>query len=254
MAAVRKLGAGADDRDGRRAGSHGLGGAKHAKPTGRARYAADRRARAPGSSGLGRGLSAMRQQLFHSRPTRVTKLGGAVIDPDPPAWQVMIREAQRPAFGVAVIVGLILAGFGPATPPLLAHGLKTHPAHRLTPHTADRLAPRGPATTAVKLGPPTYPVPPIGDIKLENPDRLGHNPILTNSDEVPKDSPDPKAPIANPDLDAALKELDEQADRDEAWASQHPAPPGPAPSCPLICTDSTSPPPRQGPAPGLGSR
>jgi hypothetical protein len=255
MAAARALGAGSRDRDGCRAGSHAVAGAKHAMPTGKARQAATaRRARTPGDSRLGRALSVTRRPLFHTGPNRFPELSGGLVDPDPPVWQVMIRAAQTPAFGVAVIIGVIFAGFAAATPPLLAHGPATHPAHRLSPHNVPRLMPRGP-TTAVKLGPSAYPVPPIGNVQLENPDRLGHNPTPTNDDGVPKDSPDPKAPIANPDLDAALNELDQQADRDEAWASQHPAPPGPAHLCPPICTDAPSPPPEQVPAPaGLGPK
>jgi hypothetical protein len=223
MAAARTLGAGSH---GRRASSHTVAGAKHAMPTSKARHAAIAgRARTPGDSRLGRALSAMCRPIFHTGPNRVPQLSGAVVDPNPPAWEVMIRAAQTPAFGVAVIIGVIFAGFGVATPPPLAHELATHPSHRLSPHNAHRQMPTGPATTAVKLAPSASPIPPIGNVQLENPDRLGHNPTPTNDGRVPEDSPDPKAPKANPDLDAALNELDLQADRDEAWASQHPAPP-----------------------------
>ena len=245
-------------------------GGKHAMPIGTPKHAikgchaADGRVRAAGGSGARPALSALRQRVFRIiHPAGVPKLGGAVIAPDAPAWQMMIRAARTPACGVAVIVGVVFSGVGAAAPSL-AHRLIPHSAPTLTPHAAPTLTPvaaptptphaaptptrHGNAATTVRLGPSTNPAPVLGDIQLENPDRLGPHSMPTHHDEAPKDIPDLNAPIANPDLDAALTDLDQQADRDQAWASQHPAA-GPATSCAPTCTDSTRSQPQEGPAP-----
>jgi hypothetical protein len=187
-------------------------------------------------------------------PARVPELGGAVIDTETSAWQLMIRAAQTPAFKVAVIVGLAFAGFGAATPPLLTHSLTPNLAHGWARHPAHRPTPLGPATTGAEPGARIDFAPRLAETKGENPRGLGPDSTPKNHDEATRDGPDSDAPKANADfndLDAALNELDQQADRDEAWASQHPAPP-PAPACSPICTDPTTPTPQQGPVPAGG--
>jgi hypothetical protein len=235
-------------------------GAKHAMP--KARHAADRQARTAGASGLSLALSATRQRASRViRPAPVPELGGAVVDTKTSAWQVMMRTAQTPAFGVVVIAGLVFAGFDAATPPLLTHSLTPHPAHSSAPHPAHTPTPLGPAPTGAEPRGGIYLAPPLAETKVENPRGLGPDSTAKIHDEATNDSPgpyvpkadaDPDAPKANADLDAALNELDRQADRDEAWASQHPAPP-PAPACSPICTGSTAPTPHQGPVQAGGA-
>lgn len=212
--------------------------------TGKGRHAADRRAPRPRTAAAYRSLAATRQRLRRMiHPTRVPRLGGTVIDGDTPAWQVMIRAAQTPAFGIVLIVGLVLAGFGTASFPLLARSLTQQPTHSLTPHPAPGPAPPLGRVAGTEPGWSVYPAPTLGDTQGENPGELGHNPTRKINDEATKDEPDREAPRDNPELDAALKELEEEADRDEAWASKHPAPPLEAPACSPNCTDSAAPTP-----------
>jgi hypothetical protein len=184
-------------------------------------------------------------------PARVPELGGAVVDTETSAWQAMVRAAQTPAFGVAVIAGVVFAGFSAATPPLLTHSPTPNPAHSLPPNPAHRPTPLSPATTAAEHRGGSDLIPPLAETKVVNPRRLGPDSAPKIHDEATRDDPDPGPPKDNPELDAALNELDQQADRDEAWASQHPAPP-PAPACSPICTGSTTPVPQQGPVPAGG--
>ena len=236
-------------------GSPKLSVAKHAMP--RARHAADRRVRTSEGSRLSLASSATLQRATRMiRPARVPELGGAVIDTAARPWQATIRAAQTPAFAVVMMAGLAFAGFGGAIPPLFtqsltphpAHSVTPHPAHSPTPHPAHRSTPLGPATTGPQPGGRTYLAPPLAGTKVENPRGPGPDSPSKSHDEATKDTPDPNPPGANPDLDAALNELDRQADRDEAWASQHPAPP-PAPGCSPICANPAAPAPQQGPVP-----
>lgn len=248
MVAVHRLVVSARYGCGRRAGSRTVTGGKHAMP---ARYAANRRARTEGAPGARRAMSAMRERTFRViRPAPIPKLGGAMIAPDIPTWQVMIRAAQTPAFGIAVIVSLVFSGLSAAALPSLAPRPTPHPAQRPTPHLGHGLPLRDPATTALKLGSSTYPAPPLGDTRGENAAGLGPGPTPKVHDEAhpanpylgrPQDIPNREAPTDNPDLEAALTELDQQADRDQAWSAQHLTPPGPAPSCPPICADPNAP-------------
>lgn len=176
-------------------------------------------------------MSTVRERVVRLvQPTPVPKLGGAVIAPDVPTWQLMVRMTQTPVFAVAVIVGLIFAAFGAAASPTVADKVTPHPAYGLTP--------RSPAITPPKLTSGNYPPPPAGDTQIGNPEELGPNPAPKNHYEPPVANPDLKArqdvpdheppPQNNPDLEAALNELDQNADRDRAWASQHPTLPVPA--------------------------
>jgi hypothetical protein len=221
----------ARDRRGRRAGSHTWAGKKHAKP---GRHAANRPERTAGALLMRRAFLAMRQRAFCViQPSRVRTLDGAVIAPDPPTWQVMTRAAQTAAFGIAVIVGLMFAGFGAI---LAGSGPPAHPVvtDKLTPGPAHGLTSRGPATTAPKLGSSAYPAPPLADMRAGNPAGSGPGPTPTvhgksrqgNLDrETPQVVPDLKPPNTDPELEAALNELDQKADRDRAWASRDPTPP-----------------------------
>lgn len=234
-------------------GPQALTGAKHAMP--KARHAPDRRARTARALRPSFALSATLKRAFRMiYPARVPELGGAVIDAESSAWKLMIRAAQTPAFMVAVIAGLAFAGFGAATPPFLTHSLTPHSAHSGARHPANRPTPLGPATTGAEPGGRIDFAPRLAETKVENPRGLGPDSTPEIHDEATRDGSDSDATKANADfkeLDAALNELDHQADRDEAWASQHPAPP-PAPACLPICTDPTTPTPQQGPAPAGG--
>jgi len=217
-------------------------GAKHAMP--KARNAPDRRARTAGTLRAPFALSATLQRAFRMvYPARVPELGGAVIDTETSAWRVMTHAAQTPALKVAVIAGVAFAGFGAATPPLLTHSLTPHPAHDWARHPVHRPTPFGPASTGAEPGARIDFAPRLAKTKIENPRGLGPDstPPKTH-DEATRGDPDPGPPNANPDLDAALNELDQQADREAAWASQHPAPP-PAPGSA----------PQQGPVPAVGA-
>jgi hypothetical protein len=254
VVAIGKHAVPARDRRGRRAGSHASAGEKHAKA---GRHAAKRRARTAGAAGTRGALSSVRQRLFWiSRSVRVPELGGAMIAPDPSTLQVKTRAARTPAFGIAVIVGIMFAGSG-AT--LAGSGAQVPPviAHKLTPDASHGLPSRVAATTAPKrLESSAYPAPPLGDMRAGNPPGAGPGPAPTvhgkasgdNLDlDTPQDVPDLQPPNDNPDLETALNELDQKADRDRAWASQHPSPPVSPPRCSPICTDSNEP----GPGPEL---
>jgi hypothetical protein len=200
-----------------------LTGAKHAMP--KARHAPDRRSRTARTLRAPFALSAARQRAFRMvYPGRVPELGGAVIDTETSAWQLMIRAAQTPAFRVAVIAGLAFAWFGAATPPLLTHSSAPHPAHSSAPHPARKPTPVGPATTGSKPAGGIYLTPPLAMTTVENPRGPGPDSMPKIHDEATRGDPGPDA-ATNPELDAALNELDHQAERDEAWASQHPVPP-----------------------------
>lgn len=91
--------------------------------------------------------AATRRRVSHTlRPARSPKLAGDVIARELPAWQLMIRAAQTPAFGTAVMFGLVLTWLGTAAPPLLhsAHS-PSRPALRETLHPAQRETRRVPA-------------------------------------------------------------------------------------------------------------
>lgn len=240
-------------RDRRRAGPHTSASNKHAKL---GRHAATRSERTAGTVIMRRAFLAMRQRvLCVIQPARVRKLGGDVIDPHPPIWQVMIPAAQTPAFGLAAIVGLIIAAAGAAGPPFIAHKLTSGPGHALTT--------RGPATTTQKLASSAHPAPPLSAVRGVKPTGPGPNPTPTVHGEArkhdldldtPQAVPDLQPPKDDPDLETALNELDQQADRDQAWASRHPTPPESTPRCSPICADSNEPGPRpelnRPPAPG----
>jgi hypothetical protein len=234
-------------------------GGKHAMPAGapkhanRAHHVADKGGHTTGDVGTRQPQLAMRQWVSRMIDLpRVPELGGAVIAPDESMWEVMVRAAQTPACGTAVIVGLVLSGLS-AEAPQLGALLTHHPTYELTPPATHRPTPRGPATTAGKLGSLTKPAPPIADLRPENPERLRSDRIATN-DEASQNGPNLEPPSDNPDLEKALDELDRNADRDQASSSERAAPPGPAPSCSPICADSmpTDPPAAAQPVGGNG--
>lgn len=65
-----------------------------------------------------RNAPALRRRVSLTlRPDRSPKLAGGEIAPDAPAWQIMIRGAQTPAFSAAVTFGLVLTWLGTEAPP-----------------------------------------------------------------------------------------------------------------------------------------
>ena len=191
----------------------------------KARHAPDGRARTASALRAPFALSATLQRAFRMvYPARVPELGGAVIDTERSAWQLMIRAAQTPAVKVAVIAGVAFAAFGAMTPPLLTQGSAPHPAQSLTPHPAHRPTPFGPASVGAQPGVGSHLESPLAEAKVEHPRGPGPDSTPQTHDQGSRDTPGPDAPPKT-DLDAALNELDQQADREEAWASQHPAPP-----------------------------
>jgi hypothetical protein len=159
------------------------------------RHAAHRQ---PGTSPITkafRAAAANRQRVPHPlQQTRSPKLTGGVIVADLPAWQIMIRAAQTPAFGAAVMLGLVLTWLGSAAPPHLhsAHS-PSRPAQRETLRPAQRETLRIPA-----------PATPALDKAKANPGA-----IPTTGDRSPvKVDIDPKV-FAK--LEQVLDELDQQA-------------------------------------------
>lgn len=235
---------------------HALTGGKHAMP---ARHAANGRGRKAVAARAARTLSPVGQRVFRAaHPPQVSKLGGAVIDPDIPTWQLVIRTAQTPAFGIAMIVGLVFAWSGAAAPSSLA-------AHKLTPHPGHVPTSPGRATNCDGTPDVHLPHPPPRDMRDEDPAGLGLDTTPKIHDEAHKDDPRLPAPqdvpdlqpaTDNPDLEAALTVLDQNADRDQAWASQQPGPPVSPVSCSPICTDSNGPESQSelNSPPGIGAR
>jgi hypothetical protein len=128
------------------------------------RHAAHRRGGTSRFTQPSRAAAATRRRVSHTlAPSRSTKLAGDVIAREVPAWQLMIRAAQTPAFGTAVMFGLVLTWLGTAAPPLL-HGAHSpsRPALRETLHPAQRetrrvSAPATPALDKAKANPGAIP-------------------------------------------------------------------------------------------------
>ncbi len=142
-----------------------------------------------------RNAPALRRRVSLTlRPDRSPKLAGGEIAPDAPAWQIMIRGAQTPAFSAAVTFGLVLTWLGTEAPPPLhnAHN-PFRRAQRETLRPAGRETLRIPAPTAPAL-----------DKAKANP---GAGP--TTSDRSPiKADINPKVSAT---LEQVLDELDQQA-------------------------------------------
>jgi hypothetical protein len=132
------------------------------------RHAAHRQAGASRFTKAFRVAAAMRQRVSHTlRPARSPILAGGVVAADLPVWQIMIRAAQTPAFGAAVMFGLVLTWLGTGAPAHLhsAHG-PSRPAQRETLRPAQRETLRisAPATPALgKAEPSSGAIPTTGD-------------------------------------------------------------------------------------------
>jgi hypothetical protein len=162
-------------------------------------------------------VSAMRQRVAEtSRPPRPRELAGAVLALDRSVWRMMISAAQTPAFGFALMFGLVLTWLGALTPSYL------NPAQSpaLTPHRS-------------MLHNPALPIPPNGNAG-------------PRSDAIPPmdDAAPPDAdidPIAFAKLQTVLAELDHNAARS-----------GPRPLLPALPPPSRPPSPGRSSAFGGG--
>lgn len=239
--------------------SHTMSRGWDAKPTATSRHPSKARHAMPQPTRFAKVCAALlwrRQVIRMIGPASVPELGGAVIDPNTRSWQVAMRAAQTttPAFRIAVAGAVVLAGVATAAPASLAFpDLMT--GHR----PADTSVVNGSAT---QIEPPfgkTQVAPSFGETQAAHPDRLTPDAAQKVTEEAPIGDPTLQEPSKiYPDLDTALTELDQEADRSEAWAAQHPA--IPAPLCEELCTGSIppspgeqlNPPPTDLPAPPIG--
>jgi hypothetical protein len=74
----------------------------------KARHAAPRRMYTAGAPGTRQPCRRCGRAFRTFHPARPPELGGTVIAPDTRPWQAMIRAVQTPAFGIAMMAGLIL--------------------------------------------------------------------------------------------------------------------------------------------------
>ena len=189
-----------------------------------------------------RALSATRQhasRIIFAAP--VPELGGSVVVPDMPIWKVVVRTAHSPACGIVVIAGLLISAVvAPLLPgpPRVSHPFTQHSMHRHTPG-APAGAPMAPGSPdpAESASSGTDPGSPPSAAQGDNPAGVGSD-SASLLDAGPPAAPDPE-------LEAAMKDIDAQADLDQALASQNPAPPAAGPSCEPVCTDSNPPAPQQ---------
>jgi hypothetical protein len=159
-----------------------------------ARHAAPRRTRTAKFPAAFQAVASLRQQVSRMMCSpRHTELAGVALGPDVPGRHVMLRAAQAPAFGAAVMCGLVLAWVGAVAPSYLDHAHSpAFPAQRGTPHDP---SPAAPLFTDAGLRPEAMP---------------------TMDDGALSDvSVDPKV-FAK--LETVLAELDQDADRSEAQA------------------------------------
>jgi hypothetical protein len=157
-----------------------------------------------------------------------------LLSPSASAWQTIMRAAQTRAFGVALLIALATSSLVATVAP---RGAQTHTPP--SPPASVTSAPQN-SPAAQPERQPTAPVIAHAAVpRSEQPDRLDRPPIPANHSESPFSPPNLDAPTDSSDLDAALNELDRQADRDQAWASQNPGTePIPEPWCPANCGET----------------
>lgn len=202
MVALRKLFTVGRGRRRRRAGVHAAG-VQRVRPIdagdhlNTARHAARKRTRRPRFSGASTAVLAM-PRLFHLlHPVRPPELAGALVNPEVTRWQGFIRTTSTPAFGVALMSGLVLTWLGAAAPSYFesAHGPPTA-EHKSLPHG------RAPA---------------LGHREV-HPKRLGRDALPKPTENAPAVTIDPTL-LGN--LQKAFEQIDQDAKR-EGWISHLP--------------------------------
>ena len=183
------------------------------------------------------GLSARSNRMFNSGPrTRDLKTCDGTVIGDDPVWQWMSRAARTQAFGCVVMVGVAVAWAGYAM--LIDRSELTPQAETIpqVPHAAPpvpllKREPGYPAVGTSDHGAPMNPAPPArsrDDLDAMNGPDVG-SPVMPQVDMWSR------APALS--LDAALAELDQDAQLAEAWAAEHL--PGPM-DCSPVCIGPNS--------------
>jgi hypothetical protein len=140
-----------------------------------------------------------------------------LLSPSASAWQTIMRAAQTRAFAVALLIALATSSLVATVAP---RGAQTHTPP--SPPAGVTSAPQNSPTAERQRGPAAPVIAHTGVPRSEQPDRLDRLPIPAHHSESPVGPPNLDASTDGSDLDAALNELDRQADRDRAWASQNP--------------------------------
>jgi hypothetical protein len=218
----------------RHAGGHARSGNDHAGP----RHAASRRGRGTKTPTASRAMSAPRLDDSAVKSRAQTREPGAfLLSPSASAWQTIMRAAQTQAFGVALLIALATSSLVATVAP---RGAQTQTTHTLpSPPAGVTSSPQNSPAAQPERQPTAPVIAPAAVPRSEQPDRLDRLPIPAHRSESPVSPPNLDAPTDSSDLDAALNELDRQADRDQAWASQNPGTaPIPEPWCPANCGET----------------
>ena len=143
-----------------------------------------------------------------------------LLSPSASALHTITRAAKTRAFGVALLLALATSSLVATVAPRGAQTQATHTPP--SPPASVTSAPQNSPTAQPQRGPTAPVIAHAGVPRSEQPDRLDRLPIPAHHSESPVSPTNLDAPTDSSDLDAALNELDRQADRDRAWASQNP--------------------------------